>query len=57
MVMGGDSCSEGRGFKTQHCLPDGHFSHIICCKNCNVCLERQKLMKKWPGMVHLKNPY
>ena len=25
MVMGGDSFSKGRGFKTHHCILDGHF--------------------------------
>ena len=25
MVMGGDSCSDGRGFKSQHRILDGHF--------------------------------
>ena len=25
VVMGGDSCSEGRGFKSQHHILDGHF--------------------------------
>ena len=33
LVMGGDSCSEGRGFKSQHCI---HwmdiFSHIFDVK-------------------------
>ena len=31
MVMGGDSCSEGRGFKSQCRILDGHdiFSHIF----------------------------
>ena len=29
--------------------------HIpICCKICNVCLKRQKLMKKRMGLAHLK---
>ena len=27
VVMGGDSCAEGRGFESQHCILDGHF-HI-----------------------------
>ena len=35
MVMGEDSCSEGRGFKSQHCILDGHFFTYLCCKNCN----------------------
>ena len=41
VVMGGDSCSKGREFESQHCILDGHFFTIICCKNCNVCLKRQ----------------
>ena len=24
-VMGGDPCSEGHVFESQHCIPDGHF--------------------------------
>ena len=33
VVMGGDSYPEGRGFKTQHCILHGHFSHIFVVKN------------------------
>ena len=40
MVMGGDSRSEGRGFKSQHHILDGHFSHIFVVKICNVCLKK-----------------
>ena len=29
VVMGGDSCSKGCEFKSQHCILDGHFSHIF----------------------------
>ena len=29
MVMGGDPCSEGRGFKSRHRILDGHFSLIF----------------------------
>ena len=29
MVMGGDSCYEGRDFKSKHCILDGHFSHLF----------------------------
>ena len=29
MVMGGDSCSKGRGFESQHCILVGHFSHLF----------------------------
>ena len=32
MVMGGDSCSEGNGFKSQHRILEGHFSHIFVVK-------------------------
>ena len=32
MVMGGDSCSEGHGFKSQHHILDVHFSHIFVVK-------------------------
>ena len=42
LVMGGDSCSKGCGFKSQHHILDGHFFTFICCKNCNFCLKRQK---------------
>ena len=35
MVMGGDSCSKGCGFESQHHILDGHFVTYICCKNCN----------------------
>ena len=29
MVMGGDSCYEGRGFESQHHILDGHFSNLF----------------------------
>ena len=32
VVMGGDSCSNGRGFESQQCILDGHFSHIFVVK-------------------------
>ena len=32
VVMGGDSCSKGRGFKFQHRILDGHFSHLFVVK-------------------------
>ena len=37
VVMGRDSHSEGRGFKSQSRILDGHFSHIFVVK-----LERWK---------------
>ena len=50
MVMGRDSPSEGRGFKSRHCILDGHFFTYICCKNCNVCLKRPKINEKEAGV-------
>ena len=32
VVMGRDSCSEGRGFESQHHILDRHFSHIFAVK-------------------------
>ena len=29
VVMGGDSCSEGDGFESQHHILDGNFSHYF----------------------------
>ena len=44
VVMGGDSCSRGRGFKSRHRILDGHFSHTFVIKlSCS---------KKRPGMAH-----
>ena len=30
--MGGDSCSEGCGFESQHRILDGHVSHLFVIK-------------------------
>ena len=32
VVMGGVSCSEGRGFESHHSILDGHFSHLFFVK-------------------------
>ena len=40
VVVGGDSCSQGCEFESQHHILDGHFSHLFFCKNCNVCFTR-----------------
>ena len=50
MVMGGDSCSEGRGFKSQHQILAGHFSHLFVVKMC--LLEKTKINEKCPRMAH-----
>ena len=42
VVMGGGSCSKGCEFKSRHRKLDGHFFIFIRCKNCDVCLKRQK---------------
>ena len=48
MVMGVvDSCSEG--FESQPRILDRHFFTFICCKNCNVCLKREKQIKRGRG--------
>ena len=40
MVTGGGSCYEDRGFKSQHCVQDGHFSHLFVVKIVpKVCLK------------------
>ena len=49
MVMGVDSCPEGGGFKSQHCILNGNFFTYICCKNCNVCLKKTKINEKEAG--------
>ena len=55
MVMGRDSRSEGREFKSWHRKLDGHFFTYNCCKNCNVCLKRPKINEKEAGVGPLKN--
>ena len=52
MVMGRDSHSKRRGFKSQYRILDGHFFTYICCKNRNFCLKRLKINKKRPGLAH-----
>ena len=46
MVMGDDSCSNGRVFESHRHILDGHFFALICCKNCIVCLKRPKINEK-----------
>ena len=42
VVMGGDSISEGRGFKSQSRILDGHFNTLKKCTYKNVCLKDEK---------------
>ena len=61
VVMGGDSCSDGLGFESQHCILDVHYFTNICCKNWyDVCLKRPKIndktgpFKNNKGIKHIK---
>ena len=40
VVMGGESCSEGRGFESQCRILDGHFPLWFVVKNCIICLKK-----------------
>ena len=44
--MWGDSCSEGSGFESQHCILDGHISYLFVVKIVIVCLKRRKNEKE-----------
>ena len=50
MVLGGDSRSKGRGFKSQHCILDGHFYTSICCKNLYCLFEKTENKQKEAGV-------
>ena len=55
-IMGGDSCYEGHGFESWRAVYSMvmTFFILICCKNCIVCLKRQKIKKRdpdWPIYV------
>ena len=58
MVIGGDSCSERRGFKSQHCILDGHFSHISVVKIAMFVLKdwnKRKRGQGWPIFIKTWN--
>ena len=47
VVMGGDSCSECRGFESIHNIPTGWtFFMYICCKNCFFLFQGTKINEK-----------
>ena len=50
MVMGGDSRSHGRGFESQHCILDVHFSPIFVLKI--EMFEKTRINEKEAGMAH-----
>ena len=47
VVMGGEPCSRGRGFESQHRILDRSFSHLFAVKFCS-CL------KKKPALAHFE---
>ena len=49
-VKGGDSESEGCSSNPRRQILDGHFVTFICCKNCNVCLNKTKVNDKEAGV-------
>ena len=49
VVMGGDSCSEGCGFKSQHSILEGHFSHLFVVKIVMFVLKKTKINEKEAG--------
>ena len=59
MATGGDSCSEGHEFESQHHILDGHFYTYSCCKNCNdVCLKKPEVnYKRGPGSPIFKKKH
>ena len=54
VIMVRDSRSKSCGFKSRHCILDGHFFTYICCKNCIVCLKRPKINEKEAGVGPFK---
>ena len=50
VVMGGDSCSKGRDFKSRHRILDGHFFTYFFCKNLYCVLEKININKKEVGV-------
>ena len=54
MDRGGDSCSKGCGFESQHRILDVHFFALLSCNNCNVCLKKKKINEKESGVGQIK---
>ena len=53
MVMGYDSCSKGRGFKSRHCILDGHdIFHIHLLQKLYCLLEKTECKQKETGLAH-----
>ena len=58
MVIGGDSCSEGRGFESRHRILETFFTYISCKKCNDVSMKRRKINDRrgW-GWPILKKPF
>ena len=54
VVMGGDSCSEGHQFESQHCILNGHFSHVFVVKIVTFVWKDENKLKKRLGMANLE---
>ena len=56
VVMGGGSHPRGHGYKSEHWILDGHFTHanIVVPKNYNVRLKKQKINIKEAGVGPFK---
>ena len=52
VAMGGDSCSEGQGFESQHRILDGRFSHLLVVKIVMFVWKDKKTTKE-AGIAHL----
>ena len=54
-VMGGDSCSGGQGFESQHGILDGHFPHLLVAKILVFVWKDENKWKKDRGWPNFKN--
>ena len=50
VVMGDDSCSRGRGFKSRHRKLDGHFLHLFVVEIVLCVWKRPKINEKEAGV-------
>ena len=46
VVMGGDSCYEGRGLESQHHILDGHFSNLFVVRIVMFVLIDENIRKR-----------
>ena len=55
--MGGDSCSKGRGFESQHRILDGDFSHIFVVRIVMFVWKDENKLNRGLERPFLKNNY